>query len=63
MLVIFRKLHKPYRTLIEETVMDENPIVKPKKLETGLGTISAEIPYTSLLRIEVIGIPTFGLLL
>ena len=31
----------------------------PKKLETGLGTISAAIPYTLLLRIEAIGFPTF----
>ena len=36
---------------------------KPPKLETGLGTISAGIPYTLLLRIEAIGFPTFGLLL
>ena len=39
------------------------PIVNPKKLETGLRTISAGIPYKLLLRIEAIGIPTFGLLL
>ena len=38
-------------------------IVNPKKLETGLRTISAGIPYTLLLRIEAIGFPTFGLLL
>ena len=37
--------------------------VTPKKLETGLRTISAGIPYTLLLRIEAIGFPTFGLLL
>ena len=38
-------------------------IVNPKKLETGLRTNSAGIPYTLLLRIEAIGFPTFGLLL
>ena len=39
-------------------------IVKPRKrLETGIGTKSARIPYTLLLRIEAIGFPTFGLLL
>ena len=38
-------------------------IVDPKKLETGLRTNSAGIPYTLLLRIEAIGFPTFGLLL
>ena len=36
-------------------------IVGPKKLETGLRTISAGIPYTS--GIEAVGFPTFGLLL
>ena len=36
---------------------------KPEQLETGLRAISAGIPYTSLLRIEAIGFPTFGLLL
>ena len=36
----------------------------PKKLETGLSTISAGIPhYKLLLRIEANGSPTFGLLL
>ena len=35
----------------------------PKKLETGLRTNRAGIPYTLLLRIEAIGFPTFGLLL
>ena len=35
----------------------------PKKLETGLRTISAGIPYTLLLRIEAIEFPTSGLLL
>ena len=39
-----------------------HPIVNPKKLETGLRTNSAGIPYTLLLRIEAIGFPTFGLL-
>ena len=34
--------------------------VDPKKLETGLRTISAGIPYALLLRIEAIGFPTFG---
>ena len=38
-------------------------IVIPIKLETGLRPNSAGIPYTSLLRIEAIGFPTFGLLL
>ena len=33
-------------------------IVNPKKLETGLRTISAGIPYTWLLRIEAIGFPS-----
>ena len=35
----------------------------PIKLETGLRPNSAGIPDTSLLRIEAIGFPTFGLLL
>ena len=34
-------------------------IVNPRKLETGLRTNSAGIPYTLLLRIEAIGFPTF----
>ena len=38
-------------------------IVNPKKLETGLRTNSAGIPYTVLLRTEATGFPTFGLLL
>ena len=38
-------------------------IVNPKKLEAGLRTNSAGIPYTLLLGIEAIGFPTFGLLL
>ena len=38
-------------------------IVHPKKLETGLRTNRAGIPYTLLLRIEALGFPTFGLLL
>ena len=38
-------------------------LVSPKKLETGLRTNSAGIPYTLLIRIEAIGFPTFGLLL
>ena len=33
------------------------------KLQTGLRPNSAGIPYTLLLRTEVIGFPTFGLLL
>ena len=37
--------------------------VNPLKLETGLRPNSAGIPYTLLLRIEVMGFPTFGLLL
>ena len=40
-----------------------HPIVSPKKLETGLRTISAGIPYILLLRMEAMGFPTFGLLL
>ena len=43
--------------------LPKNPIVNPKKLETGLRTIHAGIPYTLLLRIEAIGFPTFRLLL
>ena len=39
------------------------PIVDPKKLETGLRTVSAGIPYTFLIRIEAVGFPTLGLLL
>ena len=35
--------------------------VNPIKLETGLRPNSAGIPYTSPLRIEAIGFPTFGL--
>ena len=38
-------------------------IANPKKLETGLRTSSAGIPYTLRLRIEAIGFPTFGLVL
>ena len=37
--------------------------VNPKKLETGLRSNSAGIPYTLLFRIEAIGFLTFGLLL
>ena len=37
--------------------------VNLKKLETGLRSNSAGIPYTSFFRIEAIGFPTFGLLL
>ena len=45
-------------------VNTQNPIVTPpKKLETGLRSNSAGIPYTLVLRIEAIGFPTFGLLL
>ena len=39
------------------------PTVNPKKLETGLRSNSAGIPYTLLFRIEAIGFPSFGLLL
>ena len=42
---------------------DLNIIINPKKLETGLRTISAGIPSTLVFRIEAIGFPTFGLLL
>ena len=38
-------------------------IVNPKKLETGLRTNSAGIPYALLFRIEALGFPTVGLLL
>ena len=38
-------------------------LVNPKKLETGLRTISAGIPCALLLRIEAFEFPTFGLLL
>ena len=37
--------------------------VNPIKLETGLRSNSAGIPYALLLRIEAIGFPTFRLLL
>ena len=37
--------------------------VTPLKLETGLRPNSAGIPYTLLLGIEAIGLPTLGLLL
>ena len=37
-------------------------IVNPKKLETGLRTNSAGMPYTLLSGIEAAGFPTFGLL-
>ena len=40
----------------------EQNIASPKRLETGFRTISAEILYTLLLRIEAIGLSTFGLL-
>ena len=46
-----------------EAKSSETPIVIPKKLETGLRTNSAGIPYTLLLRIGVVGFPTFGLLM
>ena len=36
-------------------------MVNPKKLETGLRTITAGIPYALLLRIEAIEFPSFGL--
>ena len=45
------------------TAHEHASIVNPRKLETGLRTNSAGIPYTLLLRIEAIGFPTFGLLL
>ena len=62
---------------IEDFPSEENPrsialkadvqglgfIVNLQKLETGLRTIRAGIPYTLLLGIEAIGFPTFGLLL
>ena len=37
--------------------------VNARKLENGLLTNRAGIPYTLLLRTEAIGFPTFGLLL
>ena len=48
---------------IAEAPVLTTPIVNPKKLETGLRTISAKVPDTLLFRIEAIGFPTFGLLL
>ena len=50
-------------TLMLKGFVGLNPRVNPKKLETGLRTISAGIPYTLFLRIEVIGFSTFGVLL
>ena len=44
----------------EYTSLD--PMLNPKKLETGVRTISAGISYTLLLRFEAIGFPNFGLL-
>ena len=38
-------------------------MVSPRKLETGLRTISAGFASISLLGIEAFGFPTFGLLL
>ena len=43
--------------------MVQNSRVKPKKLETGLRTNCAGIPFALLLRTEAVGFPTFGLLL
>ena len=37
-------------------------IVSPKKLDIGLRTTNAGIPYALLLRIEAVGFPTFELL-
>ena len=56
---------KPSRVLGSKGIffLQDACIVNPKKLETGLRTNSAGIPYTLLLRIEAIGFPTFGLLL
>ena len=38
-------------------------LVSTRKLETGVRTNSARIPYTLLFRIEAMGFPTFWLLL
>ena len=56
------KTQHPNR-LRTQMILLQPTIVNPKKLETGLRTNSAGIPYTLLLRIEAIGFPTFGLLL
>ena len=37
-------------------------VTSPKKLETGLRTVSDGIPCALLFRTEAIGFPTFGLL-
>ena len=50
-------------TLLAFRVKGIRFIVNPQKLETGLRTISAGIPYILLWSIEAIGFPTFGLLL
>ena len=47
----------------EQKKADSTPTGGPRKLETGFRTISAGVPHTLLLRIEAIGLPTFGLLL
>ena len=49
--------------VIETQLPMQSFIINPKKLETGLRTNSAGIPYTLLLRIEAAGFPTLGLLL
>ena len=53
----------PHSLLRTRQCRTDQSIVKPKKLETGIRTTSAGIPYTLLLRIQAIGFPTFGLLL
>ena len=48
------------------TIWAHGPVggyINPKKLEIGLRTKSAGIPYTLRLRIEANGFPTFRLLL
>ena len=49
--------------ITKKVVIVYTSTINPKKLETGIRTISAGIPYTLLLRIEAIRFPTFGLLL
>ena len=51
------------RIRVENAFWDVKLMVNPKKLETGLRTISAGIAYALLLGIDASGFPTFGLLL
>ena len=57
-------LHRILNTNHEQATTTEPVIiVNPQKLEAGLRTSSAWVPYALLLRIEAIGLPTFRLLL